>query len=380
MSDKENQTNHSTTNKRSPFKRTPWFWLCVALPTAISAVYFGLMASDQFVSQSSFVVRSNNNQNSSASGFGALLQGVGIARSQDDTYTVQEYMRSRSALESLSQNIPVRSFYEEQGDIFSRFNGFGLSNYDEAFYNYYSKKVSVQFDPISGIAVLSVQGFDAEQSQKINAALLSKGEDLINQLNTRARNDSVAFSKQNVEEAEQRVRDSAQALTQFRIDNGVLDLKEDAAMQMSLISQLQGELISIRSQLDQVRAITPDNPQIDGLKTREISLTQEIERQTRQLTGASNKSTANKASNYQRLILENELAEKQLIAAMAALETARAEADRQQLYLEVISTPSRPDMPRYPERLYNIITTFIISLVIYGLGRLMAAGIKEHQS
>ena len=38
-------------------KISPLFWITVIVPTAFSMIYFGIFASDQFTSQSSFVVR-----------------------------------------------------------------------------------------------------------------------------------------------------------------------------------------------------------------------------------------------------------------------------------------------------------------------------------
>ncbi|XXQ68252.1 capsule biosynthesis protein [Neisseriaceae bacterium B1] len=365
--------------KRKPFN---WLiWVVVALPTAISAVYFGAIASDQYVSQSSFVVRSAKNQ-ASAGALGALFQGMGIARSQDDTYAVQEYMRSRSALGELSKTIPVRSFYEQQGDVISRFNGFNLEklNSDEAFYQYYSEKVGIGFDSISGISTLRVWGFNPEQSQQINQALLKKGEHLINQINDRARKDTITFAENNVTTAQEAVRVTAEELMAYRTKNGVLDLKEQSGMQLALISKLQDELIAIQTQLDQVRAVTPENPQIEGLQTREKSLQAEIRKQTQLMTGKTGRSIANQAAQYQQLTLENDLAEKQLAAAMTALESARAEADRQQLYLEVVAQPNRPDMPQKPDRIYNIVATFFISLMVYGILKLLGASVREHKN
>lgn len=365
--------------RRKPFN---WlFWLMVAAPTVCAAVYYGLIASDQYQSESSFVVRSSKSQ-SASDGLGILFQGMGIARAQDDTYTVQEYMRSRTALSELSQTIPIRSLYEKKGDVFSRFNGLGFDflNSEEAFYQYYSKKIAIQFDSISGISTLQVQSFDPAESQQINRALLTKGEDLINTINDRARKDTVKFAEQNVATAQENVRQTADELMAYRTQNGVLDLKEQSGMQLALISKLQDELITIQTQLDQVRAVTPDNPQISGLQTREKSLQAEIRRQTQQMTGATGRSIANKAAQYQKLTLENNLAEQQLAAALSALESAKAEADRQQLYLEVISQPNKPDMPQAPSRLYNIIATFVISLMAYGILRLIVSGIREHKN
>ena len=355
------------------------FWMTVIVPTACSLAYFSLWAADRYVSESSFVVRSPGSQ-TPASGLGALLQNAGFSRAQDDTYTVREYMGSRSALNELEKKLPVRSFYETKGDIFSRFNGFGWRGEGEAFYQYYKDKVAIAFDPVSGISTLSVESFDAGESQKINAALLARGEELINKLNVRARNDWIAQAQQNVEAAEERVKNAAEEMAGYRTKNGIFDLKAQSEAQMGLVSKLQDELIVIQTQLDQVRAVTPENPQIPGLKAREKSLQREIRQQMQMISGGSEHSITAQAAAYQRLFLENELAEKQLAAAIASLESAKAEAERKQLYLEVVSQPSRPDLALKPHRLYNIVATFLIGLMVYGIVGLLAASVREHKN
>lgn len=364
--------------KRFP-KISGLFWVTVIIPTLLSTVYFGCVASDRFISQSSFVVRSPSSQ-SSLSGLGAILQGTGFSRAQDDIYTVQEYMGSRSALDELRKSLPVREFYEKKGDIFSRFNGLGLWGEEEAFYQYYRNKLNIQLDAVSGISTLSVTSFDANESRKINAALLRQGEVLINQLNDRARTDTVRYAQEMVKHAEDRVKETSQNLTDYRIKNGVFDLKAQSEVQMGLVSKLQDELIVIQTQLDQVRAVTPENPQIPGLEAREKSLRKEISQQLKAISGGGDSSLSNQASDYQRVYLENQLAEQQLAAAMTSLENAKAEAERKQLYLEVISQPKHPDMAQEPKRLYNIVATLIIGLMLYGIVSLLTASVREHKN
>lgn len=103
--------------KNKKFKFSKLFWVTVIIPTACSLVYFSAWASDRYTSESSFVVRSPHNQ-SSISGLGALLQNVGFSRAQDDTYTVREYMSSRSALATLEKSMPIRFFMRARA-IFS---------------------------------------------------------------------------------------------------------------------------------------------------------------------------------------------------------------------------------------------------------------------
>ena len=368
-----------TKKKKSLWKKlNPLFWLTVLFPTAFAGVYFGMFASDIYVSESSFVVRSPRSQ-SSLTGVGALLQSTGFSRSQDDTYSVQEYMRSRTALAELEQNLPLRAFYTEKGDVLSRFNVFGLNDTQEAFYRYFKERLSIDVDSISGIATLRVRAFNAEEGQQINERLLKEGESLINRLNERARKDTIEFAEQAVADAEKNVNETAQALSQYRIKNKIFDLPAQSGVQISLISSLKSELIRVETQLAQLVSITPDNPQVPALQMRQKSLKKEIDEQTRQLSGNGNSATTQTA-DYQRLMLANELAQQQLTAAMTSLQNTRGEADRQQLYLEVISQPSKPDWALEPNRIYNIIATLIIGLMLYGVLSLLIASVREHKN
>lgn len=370
--------NKPATPKKKKWFAKPLFWLTVILPTAFSTVYFGAVASDIYISESSFVVRSPKNQ-ASLTGFGALLQGSGFSRSQDDSYTVQEYMRSRTALEQLQQELPVKSFYDSQGDILSRFNGFKLNDSQEAFFRYFKDRLSIDLDSVSGIATLRVRAFKPEEGQQINQKLLSLGEELINRLNERARKDTLEYAEQAVEDAEKNVNNTAEALSKYRIKNKIFDLPAQSGVQLSLISTLKSELIRVETQLAQLVSITPDNPQVPALEMRQKSLRKEIEQQSKNLSG-SNNSIATQTSEYQRLVLANELAQQQLTAAMTSLQNTRGEADRQQLYLEVINKPSQPDWALEPHRLYNILATFIIGLMLYGVLSLLIASIREHKN
>lgn len=364
--------------KKLPKYLNPLLWITVILPTLFSAIYFGSYASDIYISESSFVVRSPRNQNT-LSGVGALLQGTGFARSQDDTYTVQEYIRSRTALEQLQQTLPVREFYSDKGDILTRFNGFGWNNSQEAFYKYFKDRLNVDFDSVAGIATLRIRAFDPEDGFAINESLIKQGEELINRLNERARADTVAFAEQAVENAEKKVKETSDALTRYRVKNKFVDLPAQSNAQLSLVSNLSSELIRVETQLAQLESITPDNPQVGALKQRQKSLKAQLDQQSKSLAGSGN-SIATQAADYQRLMLDNELAQQQLTTAMVSLQNTRNEADRQQLYLEVISQPSKPDWAVEPYRLYNILATLIIGLMLYGVFSLLIASIREHKN
>ncbi len=353
-------------------------WIFVIIPTFCSVVYFTLWADDVYISESSFVIRSPQNQ-TSLTGFGSLLQNTGFSRSQDDAYTVQEYMRSRSALDLLQEKLPVKAFYSEQGDLFSRFNPLGFNDSEEAFFLYFKDRLTINFDAVSGIATLRVRAFTPENGQQINQALLNQGEALINRLNERARKDTLYYAEKAVADAQQQVSEAAIALADYRTQNKIFDLPAQSGTQLSLVSTLKGELIRVQTQLAQLRAIAPENPQVAALRTREKSLIAELEEQTQQLAGGAI-SAATQTADYQRLSLTDTLAQQQLAAALTSLQNAQLEADRQQLYLEIIDQPSLPDWALEPYRLYNILATLIIGLMLYGVFSLLISSVREHKN
>ena len=121
------------------------FLSTVVAPTLIAIIYFGLIASDVYISESRFVVRSPERQ--STSGFGLLLKGAGFSRSQDDSYTVQDFMLSRDALKELKEKLEIdKSFSNSSIDIFSRFSGLDWDDSFEALHRFYQKKIDIQLD------------------------------------------------------------------------------------------------------------------------------------------------------------------------------------------------------------------------------------------
>ena len=361
------------------FKKLPIsFWIIVAIPTLISIIYFGLIASDRYVSVSTFVVRSPQ-KTASVGGLSAFLQNVGFSRSQDDTYVVHQYMTSRDAVTQLDTDIGLKQKYDNSKiDLFSRFNVFGGDNSNESLYDYYQGKVKIDLDTASSISTLSVHAYSAEDTLQINAKLLDMAEALVNQLNQRGRQDAIATSEAEVQKAQNKVKELSEKLTQFRTEHQIFDVEKQSALQLQLISKLQDQLIAVKTQLAQVRAVTPENPQIVTLKERERIISQDIAKETQKMLGG-NQSINQKSTEYEQIALEKEVATKQLASTLVSLEQNRNEAERKQLYLERISKPQKPDVAVEPKRLKNILSTLILSLIIWGIMSLLLAGVKEHK-
>lgn len=352
------------------------FALTVVVPTTIAVVYFGLIASDVYVSESRFVVRTAQRQ-SQTSVVGALLQGTGFSRAQDETYPVIDYIQSRDALKELNQNNFILDAYSTHGDFVSRFHR-SFDDSFEALWRYYDKHiVSADLDSTSAITTLQVRAYSAQDAAKINQTLLDISERLINRMNDRGALDTVKFAQTQVDAAASKAKDAAAALAAFRNSYAVFDPERQSTLQLQQVSSLQTQLFAAQTQLAQLQAIAPQNPQIPTLRTSIAALEKQIGEASGGVSGGNN-SLSNKAAKFARLQLDAQFADKQLASAMAALESAQANAERKQLYLERLVEPNTPDVATEPKRLKSILEVFALGMIIWGVLSLLLAGMREH--
>ncbi len=352
------------------------FLLTVAAPTTIAALYFGLAASDIFISESHFVVLSP--QHNVQSGLGALLAASGITRTHDDAYTVRDFMVSRDALSELETRLKVRAHYSSGSiDLLSRFPGLDWDDSFEAFFRHYDDHLEIAYDTSSSIMTLRVRAFSPAMARDINELLLQMGERLVNNLNDHSRKDLIIVAQGEVTLAEERARKAALALNAYRNKDKLLDPARQAELQLDTTTRLREDLRVTENQIAQLRQVAPSNPQIPTLVEQAARLRRAIDTETAVAVGSSN-SLSNKSIAYERLALDKDFADRTLASALAALEAARADAARKQLYLERLVQPNLPDTALEPRRIRSVLTVFLVGLVFWGVVSLLVAGVKEH--
>ena len=353
------------------------FVVTVLVPTLAAVVYYGLIASDVYISESRFLVRSPERQ--VQSGLGSLLQSTGFSRSQDDTYSVQDFVLSRDAVRQLDARMNVRAAFSDPSvDVFNRFGSVGRDRSFESFYEYYQKHVIVDYDTTSSISELRVYAYKAEDAKRINELLLEMGEYLINTLNERSRQDLIAVARQEVTAAENRALAAATAVSSYRANRSVFDPVGQSALQMQSVTKLEQDRIAAEAALAEVKRVSPQNPQVTSLTQRVQGLREAIAAESARVTSGNSASLSSKAPAYDQLVLEKTFADRQLGTALSSLESARSEAARKQLYLERLVQPNLPDKAMEPHRIRSILTVLLLGLVAWAVGSLVTASVREH--
>jgi len=354
------------------------FIAVVIVPTTVAILYFGFFASDVYISESRFVVHSPDKSTPSA-GLGVLLKSAGFSSSGNEVYAARAYIESRDALRELNRGGAFQKAYSTPGIFaFDRFAPASFFGSFEELYKYFKRKVVVETETSTSISTLTVRAYTPRDAQRFNERLLEMAEATVNKLNERGRQDLVQYALAEVESAKRQASDASAALGAYRNEAGVVDPERQAQVQLQMIAKLQDELIATKMQLAQLRRYTPQNPQIDVLQTKEVSLQGEIDTQLGHVAG-NRKSLAGAAVKYQRLMVESGFADKQLAIALASLEQARNDASHKQAYVERIVEPNMPDAPLEPRRSRSILAVFLACLFSYGILRMLLASLLEHR-
>lgn len=356
------------------FLRHPFTWWVLA-PTLLAAIYFYGFASDQYVSEARFVVRSRADapQLSLGTMISAAVGGGGS--STGEAYSVRDFLTSHDAAMRTNEQLDLtRIWGREDVDALSR-----LHNDDpERLTKYFNSMVSISFDSTTNVITLRVRSFTPEDSKAITTTLLGLSEQLINSLSGRAREDALRIARDEVAIAERRVLDSREALTRFREQEHELDSAGAVQAAVATMGQLEGLLVAAQAELREREAfMRPDNVALQSTRNRIEALQRQItsERSRRTQGGGA---LSQQLAGFERLMLEREFADRQLASATASLETARMEAQRQQMYLSRVVEPNLAVYPLYPRKLISVGSIFLGLSVAFGIGGLLIAGMREH--
>jgi capsular polysaccharide transport system permease protein len=372
MSENANIIEATRRAKANRLKRQLQFW--VGIPTLLAVIYYGLIHSDYYQSESSYSIQSTDQGGASLDSLFGVLPGMG---SDKDALTVKEYILSRDVLKRLDQEHAFLKHYQESGaDWFSRLSR--DTSFEDAF-DYYLSRVDVDYDTESGISTLKVRALDAEQAAQFANALLKYSEELVNELSDRAETDHLDLARQEVVAGEERLaRARTNILLQQRSGEDI-NPAESAAAIMGIRGTLEGELARAQAELTEISSYMRDDaPRVIALKNKIESLETQVRNENRRLVNPDEDSLSSSIARFEPMVLEKEFAEQAYQSALTFLEIARAEAAKQHRYLATIVSPSIPDEATHPKRIMGIFTVLLVTLAAFGIGSLLIAAVREH--
>lgn len=351
----------------------------IAAPLALALLYYGLIASDRYVSESTVALQHTGSDASAIPGAAMLLAGLNPP-SREETLYLKQYVHSLGLLQQLDAKLNLRDHYQARRlDLPTRL---GSAASQEDFLDYYRSRVDVSMDELSSTLTLRVQGFDAEFARKLNQAILDESERFVNEMSHRLAREKLSFAENELARAGDKLQEAKAELLAFQGKNKLLDPTVQAQASGAMVAELQASITKSEAELRALRSfLHEDAYQVKALRGQIEATRAQLEAERARATGGGRQSDrlGALAIEYEGLKTKAEFALDAYKLALGAVENARIDATRKLKSLVVIEPATLPQTAEYPRRLYNLATLLIGCLLLYGVVRLVLATIREHQ-
>lgn len=350
----------------------------VGLPTLIAGIYFYTIATPLYATKSEFVIQKADGPG--GAGVGGLLAGTSFATTTDSV-TVQAYLESRDAMLRLDADLGFKAhFSAENVDALQRLEPDATN---EAAYRLYKRNVKIGFDPTEGLIRMEVIALDPQVSMAFSKALIAYAEEQVDQLTARVRDDQMTGARESYNEAERNMLDAQQRVVDLQQKYKVLSSEVEVTIIASQITSLEAQLTQEKLRLDELLANpNPSAARVEPLRNRIASLEAEIAANRAKMTEGTAGGQSLAEIQSQLLAAQADVTTRQLMlsTALAAMETARSEANKQVRYLSIGVNPVAPDEPTYPRAFEDTLMAFMIFAGIYLMLSMTASILREQVS
>ncbi len=371
-------------NKRGLHLLTkPWFVLLV-VPFVLFAFYQLVLAAPRYESRAQLIIQQPDGMSTMDPSM-ALLSGLGVGGSSTaDSEIAKAYIHSQDMLNYLQQHSNLKAHYQQHGDIFT---GLSSDASSEDLLNYYIDHTTIEIDEDSGVLKILAQGFTPEFANNLTKIIVSRAEWYINSIGHQLAEAQLQFIRLEHAKVEQRLRDAQKNILAFQQKNNLLDPEAEGLALQQITYGLEGQIATKSAQLKGLRSTMTDRaPQVVMLEAELNALKTQLELERERLsqqgseptnTTANNRAVSQVLAQFSDLKIELELALKGYTASEVSLDKARIEAYRQLKYLVVVETATLPQDHQYPSTLYNILLFAVLQLMLFGIGKIILATVKE---
>jgi capsular polysaccharide transport system permease protein len=354
------------------------FIALVLVPIMLAAVYLFTIAADQYVSEFRFSLSSIDPPRLDP--LSLLAGSASHSPAALESQIVVQYITSRAIVDQLDGSLNLRQMFSPpEADWWARLP---RPTSIEALVLYWRGQVDPFYDPANGTVVVRTRAFTAAEALQLAQAIVAASEQLVNDLSARARRDAVRNAEAEVTQAETRLKTVLGEIRAFRDREGVIDPGKTADATGTIATRLRDELVRSNAELSTLKSYMRDDaPAVKVVKARIRSLETQQRVVARDLTDSDRNRTdtlSRQLGSYEQLDSERRFAEAAYQHALHGLDQARANADRQQVYIASFVPPSLPEEALYPRRWRSLGVVALIAFALWAIGGLAAQSVRDH--
>ena len=357
------------------------FVAIVVVPTLPTAFYLFAVASDQYVAEFRFTSTAPRRRASSRPRCWPASPRP-ARRPRSKSQVLVQYIGSRAIVDRIDAALDLRRLFSSpRADWWSRLS---LPATIEELVRYWKGQVDPVYDTANGTVTVRVRAFDPGEALRLADAVVTASEALVNQLSQRSRNDALAHANAELAQAEDRLKIVLARTRSFRDREGLIDPARTAEATGTLATRLRDELVKANTDLAILKRYMRDEaPSIQVVSARIRALDAQLRSLGAEMTDpeeARADRLTRRLEDYEQIESERRFAEASYQLALRAVEQARANADRQRVFIASFVPPSLPEEALYPRRWRTLGTVALIAFALWGIGGLAARSVREHLS
>lgn len=365
------------------------FVVLVLFPTIAAGVYSKWIASPQYTSEALLAVRGSiePSPNLGIPGAGVNLGGLagilGQATGKDqdqDSFVLSSYVASLSLVEKLDKDGWLRSMFSRS--TIDRFSALPKDASVEELWRYWNRQVTAVVDRQSGIVLLRILAFTPEDAQTIAKRVVAESEQMLNEMNERARADTVRSARTIQQQAEARYETALASQQEWRLKQGAVDPVQEAEAVSTNLLRLEGEKIAAERDLAALARLSiPSGPTADVLNDRIRALDTEIAKLKNEIgvEPSDSKTVVAGLTRYEETELERRFAETLLTIATNGLQDAERRARSQGVFVNVFVTPTLATESTGIRWWRTPLFAFMMSMIGWINAMLLLAVIRDHR-
>ena len=349
----------------------------LSVSALIATAYWIFFASDRYVSDANVIIRKTDSMSAPAFDISMFVTGIAGAN-RSDQLLLREYLLSVDMLKKLDAALDLRSHYsDKQQDIISRMWFQDASM--EWFHRHYLSRVSVEYDDYSGVLRIQAQAYNPETAQSVVSILVQEGERYMNQLGHEMAEAQVRFLTSQVDQAQRRFQVAREALLAFQNKKGLVSPEATAESINAIIARLEEKRTQLQTQLASLpKSLDRNHPSISMLTQALAAVNLQIAQEKAKLAAPSGRTLNYTVEEFERLQMEVSFTQDIYKTALVALEKGHMDSTRMLEKVSVLQTPTLPEYPMKPDRVYNTVATLLFTFLLAGILKLLESIILDH--
>ncbi|SHN12253.1 hypothetical protein [Roseibium suaedae] len=357
------------------------FFAFVVIPALFCAAYYGMIASNQYMSETRMIVRtigvSEQFDTSEKREGQSIIGGDSLTQ---DAYIVDNYIHSAEMVEFLDKEIGLRQMFS--GSEIDRLSRLSADAPFEKLHKYWNRHIDTYVDGPSGILILRVRAFSPDDSLKISHAALKAAEEMVNRLSDRAKADLTVRAENDVVKSLEDYNSALNDLRQYQNETGIFDPISEARLSGTIVAKLLEEKLKIEVELAALEAANAgDSAKARQLRRNADALQRQMDERQESLAGqkAVGGQLTENLAEFSRLETRRAVAEAIYKASARNLDTAKAAAIRRTTFIAVFSQPYLPQDTVYPARMSAWFIFTIGMLAFWSTATLIWMSVEDHR-